>query len=53
MGGIVTYFDPSKKGYITAVDLKQADSFKSMEHLEEDDIHYILDSQRGNDQSKL
>ena len=49
MGGIVTYFDPSKKGFITANDFRKADIHKSMDHLEEDDIQNILDSARGNE----
>ena len=42
LGGIVAYFDPKKKGYITAADLKQADVQHSMDHLDDDDLHHIL-----------
>ena len=31
LGGIVNFFDPSKKGYITAADLKNADALKSLD----------------------
>ena len=30
-GGIVSFFDPSKKGYITAEDLKRADVHNSLD----------------------
>ena len=42
LGGIVSYFDPSKKGYITAADLKNADVHQSLDHLDDEDLHHIL-----------
>lgn len=35
LGGIVAYFDPMKKGYITAEDLKKADALHSLDHLDD------------------
>ena len=42
LGGIVSYFDPAKKGYITATDLKQADKQQSLDYLDDEDLHHIL-----------
>ena len=53
LGGIVNFFDPSKKGYITAADLKNADVLKSMDQLEDDDLHYVLEGIGANQKREL
>lgn len=48
LGGIVNFFDPSKKGFITVDDLQKADVMKSMEKLEDEDLKFAL---KGNPSS--
>lgn len=42
LGGIVTLFDTSKKGYITADDIRKADDLQSLDHVEDDDLDHIM-----------
>ena len=42
LGGVVHFFDPTKKGYITVADLKAADTMRSLDNLTDDDLHHFF-----------
>ena len=42
LGGIVNFFDPSKKGFITVEDLQRVDVLQSLDHLQDEDLRFVI-----------